>query len=101
MSPALLTKPRASNMTVKLEASDTERLRSIAIAKKRTPHYLMKEAIHTYLEKEEAEQRFISAALQSREHFRKTSLHITQTEFSAWVSEVKKNPNTPLTACHK
>ena len=94
MAPALLTKARVTNMTVKLEASDTERLRSIAIAKKRTPHYLMKEAIQTYLEREEAEQQFISAALKSREHFRNTNLHITQTEFSLSLIHISE-PTRP------
>jgi predicted transcriptional regulator len=59
-------KPRAYNMTIKLAASDRDRLRSCAVAKKRTPHYLMKEAITAYLEREEVEQRFMEAAREAR-----------------------------------
>lgn len=98
--PAILEKPRASNMTVKLENSERERLKSLAIAKKRTPHYLMKEAIQTYLEKEEVEQRFIATAQASLKHYQETGLHITLEELSAWAKEIKKAPNTPMPLCH-
>lgn len=101
MAPALLTKQPATNMTVKLEASDTERLRSMAIVKKRTPHFLMKEAITTYLEREEIEQKFIARAVESRESFRKTGLHTTHEEFSRWVDELQNNTKAKPPVCHK
>ena len=56
MTAATLEKPRTGNMTVKLDSADQERLKSIALSKKRTPHFIMREALHKYLEAEEAEQ---------------------------------------------
>jgi predicted transcriptional regulator len=93
--PAILEKPRASNMTVK-----RERLKSLAIAKKRTPHYLMKEAIQTYLEKEEVEQRVIATAQASLKHYKETGLHITHEELSAWVEALHHNPKAEFPVCH-
>lgn len=69
--------------------------------KKRTPHYIMKEAILEYVQREEARQNFINAADESFEHFKETGLHLTLGEFSAWVDEVQNNPDAPITACHR
>jgi len=41
---------------------------------KRTPHYLMKEAILEYVKKEEARQNFIKAAKTAFEHYKETGL---------------------------
>lgn len=68
--------------------------------KKRTPHYLMKEAILEYVKKEEARQNFIKAAETAFEHYKETGLHITLDEFSNWVDDVQQNPDTPVPACH-
>lgn len=95
-----LESPRAFSMTVKLEVSERDRLKSLAVARKRTPHYLMKEAIQTYLEKAESEELFIQAALRSRQHLKETGLHVTQNEFSAWVKAIQQNPKTPMPTCH-
>jgi predicted transcriptional regulator len=100
MSTSTLEKPRTANMTVKLEDSERERLKSIAITKNRTPHFIMREALHKYLEEEEAEQRFIAAAKASLKEYKKTGLHITLDEFGAWAKAIKKNPKAPMPACH-
>lgn len=101
MKTTAIEKPRSSGtVTVKLDPSDRDRIVSLAALKKRTPHYLMKEAILEYVQREEARQSFIKAADTSFEHYKETGLHITLDEFSAWVDDVQKNPDTPITACH-
>lgn len=94
-------KPRApATVTIKLDSSERDRIASLASIMKRTPHYLMKEAILEYVKREEARQNFIRAADASFEHFKETGLHITLDEFSTWVDEVQNNPDAPITACH-
>lgn len=94
-------KPRsAGTVTVKLDQSDRERIALLATLKKRTPHYLMKEAILEYVQREEARQNFIKSAQTSFEHYKETGLHITLDEFSAWVDDVQKKPDASITACH-
>jgi len=101
MKTTAIEKPRSpGSVTVKLDPSDRDRIASLAAMKKRTPHYLMKEAILEYVQREEARQSFIKAADTSFEHYKETGLHITLDEFSAWVDDVQKNPNAPITACH-
>lgn len=101
MKTSAIEKPRSpGTVTVKLDPSDRDRIASLAILKKRTAHYLMKEAILEYVQREEARQNFIKAADTSFEHYKETGLHITLDEFSAWVDDVQKNPDATLTACH-
>jgi len=94
------TMTRAGSVTIKLDAADRDRIGALAAAKKRTPHYLMKEAILDYVKKEEVRQNFIAAAESSFEHYKETGLHITLDEFSAWVDRVQQAPDAPAPACH-
>lgn len=98
--PSTLEKPRAATVTVKLDESHRDRLKTLAVAKKRTSHYLMKEAIELYLESEEAEQKAIQEAAASLEHFERTGLHVTLDEVKQWAQNLKTNRNAQLPACH-
>ena len=100
MNTSTAEKPRTGSVTIKLDDADRDRIASLATAKKRTPHYLMKEAILEYVKKEEARQNFIAAAESSFEHYKETGLHITLDEFSHWVDEVQEIPEAPAPACH-
>ena len=100
MKTSTTEKPRTGSVTIKLDDADRDRIASLATAKKRTPHYLMKEAILDYVKKEEARQNFIAAAESSFEHYKETGLHITLDEFSHWVDEVQEIPEAPAPACH-
>lgn len=91
----------AGSVTIKLDGADRDRIASLAAARKRTPHYLMKEAILEYVRKEEARQRFIKAAEASFEHYKETGLHITLDEISAWADDVQNSPTAPVPACHR
>ena len=100
MKTPSVEKTRAGSVTIKLDDADRDRIACLASAKKRTPHYLMKEAILEYVKKEESRQNFISAAESSFAHYKETGLHITLDEFSNWVDQVQENPGAPVTACH-
>ena len=45
-------------LPIKLRSSEKERLKRIGLVKKRSPHWLIKEAIHQYLEQEELVEKF-------------------------------------------
>jgi predicted transcriptional regulator len=100
MTLASSQKPKLANLSIKIDASDRDRLKSIAIAKKRTTHFLMKEAIQKYIAAEEAEQRAIDAAVKSMEHFKRTGLHTTLDEMKTWAKAVKLDRHTPMPKCH-
>jgi predicted transcriptional regulator len=100
MKPPAVEKARAGSVTIKLDHADRDRIASLATVKKRTPHYLMKEAILEYVKREEARQNFIAAAESSFEHYKETGLHISLDEFSAWVDDVQKGAGARAPECH-
>ena len=100
MKHSSIEKPRTGFVTSKLDNADRDRMASRATAKKRTPHYLMKEAILDHVKKEEARQNFIAAADSSVEHYKGTGLHVTLDEFSRWVDQVQETAAAPVPACH-
>lgn len=72
-------------LSVKLDPAQQERLRLLAEQRDRSPHYLMREAIQQYLEREEARESFRRDALAAWEHYRETGLHVTGDELAVWL----------------
>ena len=102
MANSATENPRSPlTVTVKLDAVDRARISVLAASKKRTPHYLMKEAILEYVQREEARQQFIQAANASFEQYKETGSHISLDEFSAWVDAVQTDPDVVLPVCHR
>lgn len=97
---AALEKSRAANVTVKLELSERERIKSIAAFRNRTPHFIMKEAIQQYLDHAEIEQNFISAGQSSWQDYESTELHITLEEAKKWAKKLPVDQGAALKACH-
>ena len=95
-----IAKPRAATVTLKLDAAFRDRLKSLAATKKRTSHYLMKEAIERYLNLEEAQQAVLKSVDDSIAHFEATGLHINHEEVQAWAKEIRANPKAQLPKCH-
>lgn len=98
--PNTLEKAPAVNLTIKLDSSHRDRLKSLAIVKKRTAHYLMKEAIERYIDVEEAQQTILKSVDESIVHYEATGVHITLNEVKTWAKELKINRNAQLPACH-
>jgi predicted transcriptional regulator len=99
--PTQAPHPAPANVTIKLDMSHRDRLKSLAIAKRRTSHYLMKEAISRYLEEEERELQWVRAAEVSLENYDHLGSHVTLDEVRTWAKDVQKNRNTPIPLCHK
>lgn len=100
MTTATHARPRSVNVTVKLHESQRERIKLLAAHKKQTPHYLMIDAINSYLEAEERQQTVLKMVDEGNDHFERTGLHITTQEIRTWLAQVKVNPNTPRPVCH-
>jgi predicted transcriptional regulator len=88
-------------VSVKLDAGDRARLGALAAARKRSSHYLMREAVREYLTREEARESFRREAEQAWLHYKKTGLHVTQAEVDAWVDSLGTRRPKPPPKCHK
>jgi len=74
------------SMSVKLRSQDRDRLRRLAEARKRTPHWLAKEAILQFLEREEAVENFRQESLTAWGKFEKTGESVSNEQVMDWLN---------------
>jgi predicted transcriptional regulator len=86
--------------TLKLDADLKDRVKRIADAQRRTPHWLMREAIADYVSRAEARAAFKQEALESLKHFEATGLHLSAREVSVWLETWGSETETEAPACH-
>lgn len=86
--------------SIKLDPETRERLQGLARVRERKPHYLMREAIQQYLDREEAEERTRQAALVAWNAFQANGLHVTASEADAWLSRLEAGEGVDPPECH-
>ena len=72
-------------MAIKLPETDRERLKRLGEAKKRTAHWLAREAISQYLEREEAAEKFKQDTDVRWEEFSQTGRSISDKAVKEWL----------------
>ena len=90
-----------SSTSVKLEPELKARVQKLALARKRTSHWLMKEAIEQYITREEAREAEQREAMASWQHYQATGLHVTGDELIEWLETWGTENETPAPECHR
>jgi len=72
-------------VSVKLDESLKGRVQLLAKTRQRSPHWVMREAIRQYVEREEARESFKQEALASWSAYQETGRHVTGPEVRAWL----------------
>lgn len=84
----------AKPVAIKIDEDTKSRLKRLADARQRTPHWLMREAIAQYIEREEKREAFRQDTLDGWEAFRASGQHVTADQADAWLAQlVLKQPN--------
>ena len=91
-----LTRPVA----IKLDEETRDRVKRLADARQRSAHWLMREAIAQYLEREERREALRQDALRAWQDFQATGLHITGAEADAWLERLERGEDTEPPAPH-
>lgn len=88
-------------LSVKIPSEEHGKLKTIASIKNRTPHYLIREAIHQYIEREEENAELWKEAMESWADYQKTGLHLTGDEVFSWMDAcIEKNAVVEMPPCH-
>ena len=87
--------------SVKLDSELKNRLDRLAGTRRRSPHWMMREAIRQYVEREEARESFKQEAIQSWREYRETGLHLTLDETAAWLNTWGAEDETETPPCHE
>ncbi|MDD5469114.1 MAG: ribbon-helix-helix protein, CopG family [Anaerolineales bacterium] len=88
-------------VSVKLDADELMRLKTLAEARQRKPHFLMKEALRQYLDREERRESFHREAMDNWREYQETGLHLIGGEVAAWLDTWGTDAEQEAPACHE
>jgi predicted transcriptional regulator len=86
--------------SIKLDDDLKSRIQHLAEAHQRSAHWIMRQAIRDYVEREEAKESFKNEALASWTAYRETGQHITGDEVRDWLNTWGTNEETESPQCH-
>ncbi len=87
-------------ISIKLDDEIKSRVKQLAQKRDRTAHWIMKEAIRDYIEREESKERFIQEALASWQSYQITGKHLSENEVHDWLKNWGNEPSSKMTTCH-
>lgn len=88
-------------MSVKLDDDLKSRIQNLANQRRRSAHWLMREAIEQYVVREEARESFKQEALASWQEFQETGIHLTGEETRSWLRSWGTDKETESPECHE
>src|SRR3546814_12831123 len=77
----------ATATSIKLDDELKGRVRHLAEARQRTSHWLMREAIAQYVDREDKRETFKQDALHAWAEYQRTGLHLTHEEDDEWLTK--------------
>lgn len=91
--------PKPSTTSLKLDTEVKKRVQRLAVARRRSPHWLMREAIEEYVEREEKRERFRQDALSAWAQYQATGLHVTAEDADAWLAKLEAGRDAAPPKC--
>ena len=88
-----------STTSLKLDSAMKERVHRLASARRRSPHWIMREAVEQYVEREEKRERMRQDALAAWDNYRTTGLHATAGEADAWLAKLEAGKDAVVPKC--
>ncbi|HLR77694.1 MAG TPA: CopG family ribbon-helix-helix protein [Burkholderiaceae bacterium] len=90
----------ATATSIKLDDELKGRIQHLAEARRRTSHWIMREAIVQYVDREEKREAFKQDALRAWEEYQHTGLHLTLEEADAWLAKLESGEDAEPPKCH-
>jgi len=89
-----------STTSLKLDEDTKRRVQHLADARHRSAHWLMREAIEQYVEREERREAFRQSALSAWAEYEATGAHLTAEEADAWLERLEAGEDGDPPECH-
>ena len=86
--------------SIKLDDELKGRIQHLADIRRRTSHWIMREAIAQYVEREEKREALREETLAAWDEFQTSGLHATADEVGQWLESWGGENETPAPACH-
>lgn len=91
----------ATPTSIKLDDELKGRVQHLADARRRTSHWIMREAIAQYVEREEKRETLNQDTLKAWEEFKATGVHATAEEVDKWLASWGTENELPAPVCRK
>lgn len=88
-------------IAIKIDQDTRDRIKHLAEARHRTSHWMMREAISQYVEREEKREAFRQDAINAWNEYQETGLHVTGDEVVAWLDTWGEENEKAAPICHK
>ena len=89
-----------TSTSIKLELSIKERVQRLASARRRTAHWILREAVEQYVEREDTREQLKEDARAAWEHYQTTGLHVSAGEADAWLAKLEVGEDAAAPLCH-
>jgi predicted transcriptional regulator len=91
----------ASTTSLKLDLELKERVQRLAQARRRSAHWIMREAVEQYVGREEKREQLRHDALTAWAEYQATGLHATAEEADVWLSRLEAGEDAEAPECHR
>ena len=92
--------PDAKTTSLKLDKELKERVQRLAATRRRSAHWIMREAVEQYVGREEKREQFRQDALAAWDAYQATGLHATAAEADAWLAKLETGEQAEAPECH-
>lgn len=92
--------PSTATTSLKLDREMKERLEKLAASRRRSSHWIMREAVEQYVVREEQKEKLRHDALAAWAHYEQTGLHVTGEEADAWLARLEAGEDAAIPECH-
>ena len=86
-------------VAIKIDDDTKQRVKRLAEVRHRTAHWLMREAIIQYVEREEKREAFRQDTLKAWDDYRTTGLHVPADEADAWLGQLEEGNDIEPPEC--
>ena len=90
----------ASTTSLKLDEEMKGKVQRLAAVRRRSAHWIMREAIKQYVEREEKREQFRQSAIAAWNDYQATGLHVTANEADAWLAKLEDGEDVETPECH-
>jgi predicted transcriptional regulator len=90
----------SSTTSLKLDHELKRRVQRLASARRRSAHWVLREAVEQYVGREEQREKLRQDALAAWSHYQTTGLHATADEADAWLARLEAGEDAKAPACH-
>jgi len=87
-------------VAVKLDPKMLDRVKHLAEARDRSTHWMMREAVTQFVEREEKREAFRQAGLKAWSDYQETGLHVSHNEADEWLAKLEAGEKADVPECH-